>query len=619
MQCYKWLLLFELLCFSLRASEEAMMGNLGSSGTSSADRGGGFLRRSERIGRRLGLFSSARVGEAPSVPSTASASASDEPAEPRSRRRRGASCFPRRSRHHSRTRSRSPLESRSSSPTVSTASSSGYVTATPRTVESASQSSSQSSASSGRVRRTGARWAEFLARGSQSRRDSPGTAAGGDSSGGNGSSSTILNLSTLYPSGEFVTTTSNESTSTVHVRVRGPVVPTGRFGYNLRSRARAQRAASTPPAGPTPAARSRPAARPTAESSPDEAGLRLADLLSLRISVRPTDRDTSSAAPESATSANRTPRRPGAGRTPAVQRPGAGRTPVVQVRVRLELCTRTVLDLYKTIIYLTLYNTAEARGREDSSSAGASSPESRGESAARAQGTRITIIRIRTAPSTPDLGSREGAQPRIAVSTHNVNGPTHASSTAARREDSTTEAAGNGSSSSTPSSESRSPGAAPASGPLRERISVMEFDTNGDSDNESDSDILEMINSRLRQVAARTEEQEGAIRPRRALSANQASPLTLVFLGIVISADGEDTPRGLTKEQIDTLPTRTFSEPSREENATNSCNVCITDYIEGSVLRCLPCTHEFHAVCVDRWLGINASCPVCRHTVTSEA
>ncbi|XP_078619163.1 uncharacterized protein LOC144886409 [Branchiostoma floridae x Branchiostoma japonicum] len=478
---------------------------------------------------------------------------------------------------------RSPLESRSSSPTVSTASSSGYVTATPRTVESASQSSSQSSASSGRVRRTGARWAEFLARGSQSRRDSPvtGTAAGGDSSGGNSGSSTILNLSTLYPSGEFVTTTSNESTSTVHVRVRGPVrdssqsptepevVPTGRFGYNLRSRARAQRAASTPPAGPTPAARSRPAARSTAESSPDEAGLRLADLLSLRISVRPTDRDTSSANTESAT----------AGQPDA----------------------------------------SEARGREDSSSAGASSPESRGESAARAQGTRITIIRIRTAPSTPDLGSREGAQPRIAVSTHNVNGPTHASSTAARREDSTTEAAGNGSSSSTPSSESRSPGAAPASGPLRERISVMEFDTNGDSDNESDSDILEMINSRLRQVAARTEEQEGAIRPRRALSANQASPLTLVFLGIVISADGEDTPRGLTKEQIDTLPTRTFSEPSREENATNSCNVCITDYIEGSVLRCLPCTHEFHAVCVDRWLGINASCPVCRHTVTSEA
>ncbi|XP_035664266.1 E3 ubiquitin-protein ligase RLIM-like [Branchiostoma floridae] len=613
------------------ASEEAMMGNLGSSGTSSADRGGGFLRRSERIGRRLGLFSSARVGEAPSVPSTASASASDEPAEPRSRRRRGASCFPRRSRHHSRTRSRSPLESRSSSPTVSTASSSGYVTATPRTVESASQSSSQSSASSGRVRRTGARWAEFLARGSQSRRDSPGTAAGGDSSGGNGSSSTILNLSTLYPSGEFVTTTSNESTSTVHVRVRGPVrdssqaatepevvptgrfgfgynlrsraraqraastppagpapaarsrpavVPTGRFGYNLRSRARAQRAASTPPAGPTPAARSRPAARPTAESSPDEAGLRLADLLSLRISVRPTDRDTSSAAPESAT---------------------AGQPDASEARGREDT------------------GSAEARGREDSSSAGASSPESRGESAARAQGTRITIIRIRTAPSTPDLGSREGAQPRIAVSTHNVNGPTHASSTAARREDSTTEAAGNGSSSSTPSSESRSPGAAPASGPLRERISVMEFDTNGDSDNESDSDILEMINSRLRQVAARTEEQEGAIRPRRALSANQASPLTLVFLGIVISADGEDTPRGLTKEQIDTLPTRTFSEPSREENATNSCNVCITDYIEGSVLRCLPCTHEFHAVCVDRWLGINASCPVCRHTVTSEA
>ncbi|XP_066281554.1 E3 ubiquitin-protein ligase RLIM-like isoform X1 [Branchiostoma lanceolatum] len=563
--------------------EQDMMGNLGLSGASSGDRGGGFLRRSERIGRRLGLFSSARVGEAPEPSASTSTSTSDEPTETRSRRRRGTSCFPRRSRHHSRTRSRSPLESRSSSPSVSTVSSSGYVTSTPRTVESASQSSSsQSSTSSGRVRRTGARWAEFLARGSQSRRDSPGisTAAASEIgvSNGNSASSTILNLSTLYPSGEFVTTTSNDSTSTVHVRVRGPVressqstttsedpdvVPTGRFGYNLRSRARAQRASSTPPVS-TPAA-----ARSTPESSPDEAGLRLADLLSLRISVRPTDRDTSTNSAES---------------TPANQQ-----------------------------------ETGEARARGDTGSTGATTPDNRGDSASRTQGTRITIIRIRTAPSTPELGSREGAQPRIAVSTHNVNGPTPASSTSTRREDSTTEATGNSSSSSAPSSESRSPGAASSSGPFRERISVMEFDTNGDSDNESDSDILEMINSRLRQVAARTEEQEGAIRPRRALSANQASPLTLVFLGIVISADGEDTPRGLTKEQIDTLPTRTFSEPSREENANNSCNVCITDYIEGSVLRCLPCTHEFHAACVDRWLGINASCPVCRHTVTSEA
>ncbi|XP_019617178.1 PREDICTED: E3 ubiquitin-protein ligase RLIM-like isoform X2 [Branchiostoma belcheri] len=566
-----------------RASEDQdMMGNLGLSGASSGDRGGGFLRRSERIGRRLGLFSSARVGEAPEPSSSASTAASDDPADTRSRRRRGTSCFPRRSRHRSRTRSRSPLDSRSSSPSVSTASSSGYVTSTPRAAESSSQSaSSQSSAGSGQARRTGARWAEFLAHGSRGRRDSSNisTAATSESGSGNSASSTILNLSTLYPSGEFVTTTSNDSTSTVHVRVRGPVrdsssqptaasedpevVPTGRFGYNLRSRARAQRASSTPPAGTSSASRSTP------ESSPDEAGLRLADLLSLRISVRPTDRDTSTNSAES---------------TPANQQ-----------------------------------DTGEARARDDTGGTGASTPENRGDSATRTQGTRITIIRIRTAPSTPELGSREGGQPRIAVSTHNVNGPTPASSASTRREDSTTEATGNSSSSSAPSAESRSPGTGSSSGPFRERISVMEFDTNGDSDNESDSDILEMINSRLRQVAARTEEQEGAIRPRRALSANQASPLTLVFLGIVISADGEDTPRGLTKEQIDTLPTRTFSEPSREENANNSCNVCITDYIEGSVLRCLPCTHEFHAVCVDRWLGINASCPVCRHTVTSEA
>ncbi|GAB2271663.1 hypothetical protein Dimus_006493 [Dionaea muscipula] len=45
------------------------------------------------------------------------------------------------------------------------------------------------------------------------------------------------------------------------------------------------------------------------------------------------------------------------------------------------------------------------------------------------------------------------------------------------------------------------------------------------------------------------------------------------------------------------------------------CCVCLSSYDDGTVLRELPCRHHFHSACIDKWLYINASCPLCKFNI----
>ncbi|XP_036031492.1 E3 ubiquitin-protein ligase RLIM-like [Onychomys torridus] len=70
-------------------------------------------------------------------------------------------------------------------------------------------------------------------------------------------------------------------------------------------------------------------------------------------------------------------------------------------------------------------------------------------------------------------------------------------------------------------------------------------------------------------------------------------------------------PKGLTKEQINTLPIRAFCESDR----LNICTICITEYTESSRIRILPCSHEYHDECIDNWLSEKSNCPICRRQI----
>ncbi|GAB6030014.1 hypothetical protein CHUAL_005705 [Chamberlinius hualienensis] len=75
-------------------------------------------------------------------------------------------------------------------------------------------------------------------------------------------------------------------------------------------------------------------------------------------------------------------------------------------------------------------------------------------------------------------------------------------------------------------------------------------------------------------------------------------------------------PVGLNRAQIHRLPTKQYSASSKSANTgsegvergsstsvnEDNCHICLCDYDQGDNLRILPCFHNFHAPCIDRWL-----------------
>eukprot|EP00658_Telonema_sp_P-2_P079049 TRINITY_DN755_c0_g1_i1.p1 TRINITY_DN755_c0_g1~~TRINITY_DN755_c0_g1_i1.p1 ORF type:complete len:407 (-),score=101.91 TRINITY_DN755_c0_g1_i1:487-1638(-) len=60
------------------------------------------------------------------------------------------------------------------------------------------------------------------------------------------------------------------------------------------------------------------------------------------------------------------------------------------------------------------------------------------------------------------------------------------------------------------------------------------------------------------------------------------------------------------------LPQRTG-----EEGEDKDCVICLDEFAAGDSIRILPCNHEYHAACVDRWLETQQRhCPLCKIDIT---
>lgn len=73
--------------------------------------------------------------------------------------------------------------------------------------------------------------------------------------------------------------------------------------------------------------------------------------------------------------------------------------------------------------------------------------------------------------------------------------------------------------------------------------------------------------------------------------------------------------RGATEAQIDALPVHKADGGECCGEGTPTCAICLEEVEPGDEMRTLPCFHNFHSACIDRWLKTNRACPICKKDV----
>lgn len=80
---------------------------------------------------------------------------------------------------------------------------------------------------------------------------------------------------------------------------------------------------------------------------------------------------------------------------------------------------------------------------------------------------------------------------------------------------------------------------------------------------------------------------------------------------------GEVKRRHLAVDSVRNLPRLIYTLSFRGEGRKIgvNCAICMVEYNEGDRLIRLPCCHLLHEQCLEDWLAVRATCPICRETV----
>ncbi|KDP27158.1 hypothetical protein JCGZ_19857 [Jatropha curcas] len=134
----------------------------------------------------------------------------------------------------------------------------------------------------------------------------------------------------------------------------------------------------------------------------------------------------------------------------------------------------------------------------------------------------------------------------------------------------------------------------------------MDGNTNSTGTEPSVAESVARINSLamvFMRLIAEEEQQQQAI-PQIAIFNSPTS--SVAFFQFPIGGD-KSGPLPASKESIDAMPRIIVTEDRVED-----CPICLDEMSIGGEIREMPCKHGFHSGCIEKWLGIHGSCPICR-------
>ncbi|NXE43113.1 RN215 protein, partial [Ptilorrhoa leucosticta] len=89
----------------------------------------------------------------------------------------------------------------------------------------------------------------------------------------------------------------------------------------------------------------------------------------------------------------------------------------------------------------------------------------------------------------------------------------------------------------------------------------------------------------------------------------------------LLERDAELDLKQHIRRRLSALKTRRYhpGKPPRSQACEiDSCAVCLDQFHKSQWLRVLPCSHEFHRDCVDPWLLLQQTCPLCKRNILGE-
>ncbi|KAL2516704.1 RING/U-box superfamily protein [Abeliophyllum distichum] len=95
---------------------------------------------------------------------------------------------------------------------------------------------------------------------------------------------------------------------------------------------------------------------------------------------------------------------------------------------------------------------------------------------------------------------------------------------------------------------------------------------------------------------------------------NRGLPRSVKY-GIIIGIGIPGLSLVLDGPTIASYPKMVLGESRRLPKPSDdiTCPICLADYQPKETLKTIPeCNHYFHATCIDEWLVLNATCPICR-------